>query len=159
MPTVMATVEHQTDEYAPCADSWTREFFSEEHIVHTMQHLLHDSTYSVDYLCRLCVTASQDHAVLAFNLQGLMPFANHPEFVFPFTSMSLSQLQTLWRQCLAMPDTMVCEYDVDVYVLKLTHEQMTADHALLLFAVACILIRGLSQTKEFDCVIMCVFLT
>jgi hypothetical protein len=73
--------------------------------------------------------------------------------------MSLSQLQTLCRQCRAMPDAMVCEYDVDVYVLKLTHEQMTADHALLLFAVACILIRGLSQTKEFDCVIMCVFLT
>ena len=88
-----------------------------------------------------------------------MPFANHPEFVFPFASMSLSQIQTLRRQCRAMPDAMVCEYDVDVYVLKLTEEQVAVDHTLLLFAAACILLRGLSQTRALDRGIMCAYLT
>jgi hypothetical protein len=56
-----------------------------------------------------------------------------------------------------MPDVMVCECDVDVYVLKLSQERFAVDHALLLFAAACILIRGLSQTKAFDHGIMHVF--
>jgi hypothetical protein len=159
MPAAMATQEHQADDYTTCTDSWLQEFFSEERIVRTMQHLLQGSTYTVDDLCRLCVAASQDHVVLAFNLQGLMPFANHPEFVFPFASMSLSQIQTLRRQCRAMPDAMVCEYDVDVYVLKLTQEQVAVDHTLLLFAAACILLRGLSQTRALDRGIMCAYLT
>jgi hypothetical protein len=77
----MATVEHQADEHAPVADSWTSEFFSEEHIVHTMQHLLYGSTHSIDDLCRLCVAASQDHVVLALNLQGMIEGAGEDIYI------------------------------------------------------------------------------
>jgi hypothetical protein len=64
MPTVMTTVEHEADAHGCVTGSWTCEFFGEENIVHTMQHLLHGSTQSVDDLCRLCVVASQDHVEL-----------------------------------------------------------------------------------------------
>jgi hypothetical protein len=129
------------------ASSWTAEFFDEQHIVDTFQRLLQDTAQSVEDLCRLCVAAREDSIVLAFNLHGLMPFANNPEFVFPFSRMTLRQLQVLRRHCKSLPDAMACEYDVDVYVLKISPENFEVDHALLLFAAACLLLKGLSQTQ------------
>jgi len=85
--------------------------------------------------------------VLAFSLYGLMPFANNAEFVFPFASMSLRQLQALRRHCHNLPDTMACEYAVDVYVLKIAPENYEVDHALLIFAAACVMLKGLCETK------------
>ena len=127
--------------------AWTAEFFEEQSIVNTFQHLLSGSTSSVEDLCRLCVAAREDNVVLAMNLHGLMPFANHPEFVFPFAAMSRQQLRALRRDGRALPDAMACEYDVDVYLLKASEAGFAVDHALLLFAAACILLRGLSQTQ------------
>jgi hypothetical protein len=126
---------------------WTDEFFSEEHIIGTFQHLLHDTPKTVENLCRLCVAAREDRVVLAFSLYGLMPFANNSEFVFQFANMSLRQLQALRRHCLQLPDTMACEYAVDVYVLKIAPENYEVDHALLIFAAACLILKGLCETK------------
>ena len=126
---------------------WADEFFGEEHIVGTFQYLLHDTPRAVEDLCRLCVAAREDRVVLAFSLYGLMPFANNAEFVFPFASMSLRQLQALRRHCHNLPDTMACEYAVDVYVLKITPENYAVDHALLVFAAACVMLKGLCETR------------
>ena len=127
--------------------AWTAEFFEEESIVNTFQNLLHASSCSVEDLCRLCVAAREDNVVLAMNLQGLMPFANNPEFVFPFAAMKGQQLRALRRAGRTLPDAMACEYDMDVYVLKVSQPAFAVDHALLLFAAGCILLRGLSQTQ------------
>lgn len=134
----------QTESYA---ESWTKEFFGEENIVNTFQHLLHDTAQSVDDLCRLCHAARDDNIVLAMSLIGLMPFANNPEFVFPFSAMNQMQLKALRQDCTMLPDAMACEYDVDVYVLKIRQENFEVDHSLLIFAAAVILYKGLGQTK------------
>ncbi len=49
----------------PC---WADEFFGEEHVVSTFQHLLHDSPKNVEDLSRLCIAAREDSVVLAFNI-------------------------------------------------------------------------------------------
>ena len=128
----------------PC---WADEFFGEEHVVSTFQHLLHDSPKNVEDLSRLCIAAREDSVVLAFNIHGLMPFANNAEFVFPFACMSARQLQALRRRCQQLPDSMACEYAVDMYVLKIAPDDYAVDHALLIFAASCILLKGLCQTK------------
>ena len=73
--------------------------------------------------------------------------ANNPEFVYPFAAMSQQQLRALRRASRRLPDAMACEYDVDVYVLKIEQDHFEVDHALLIFAAACVLAKGLSQTK------------
>jgi hypothetical protein len=128
-------------------ETWTQAFFDEENIVNSFQHLLHDTAQSVDDLCRLCLAACQDNIVLAMNLTGLMPFANNPEFVFPFSAMNQRQLQALRHDSKMLPDAMACEYDVDVYVLKIRQDNFEIDHPLLVFAAAVILYKGLGQTK------------
>ena len=117
---MLAADAHSTRD--PC---WADEFFGEEHVVSTFQHLLHDSPKNVEDLSRLCIAAREDSVVLAFNIHGLMPFANNTEFVFPFA----------------------CEYAVDMYVLKIAPDNYAVDHALLIFAASCILLKGLCQTK------------
>jgi len=129
---------------------WADEFFGEEHLVSTFQHLLHDSPKTFEDLSRLCVAAREDRVVLAFNLHGLMPFANNAEFVFPFACMSARQLKTLRRRCREVSDVMACEYAVDVYVLRIAPDNYAIDHALLIFAAACILLKGLCETKTLS---------
>ena len=51
-----------------------------------------------------------------------MPFANHPQFVFSFSAMSLLQLQVIRRESQLLPDSLVCDYDVDIYLLKMSPE-------------------------------------
>jgi hypothetical protein len=143
----MAAVTGGDETRPTCNPEWTDDFFDEQNIVSTFQHLLHGTAHSVEDLCRLCVTACEDHVVLALNLHGLIPFANNPEFMIPFANMSQRQLQALRRDCKKLPDAMACEYDVDAYVLKIPQVQFQIDHSLLLFAAAVLLYKGLSQTK------------
>lgn len=131
------------------AQAWQTEFFSEENIVNTFQSFLNDTAIdaSVDSLCRLCLAAREDNIVLAMNLNGLMPFAHNPEFIFPFSRMSQKQVQALRHDWKKVTDVMACDYDVDVYVLKVRQEDFQIDHSLLLFAAAVILYKGLVQTQ------------
>ncbi len=131
----------------PAARDWTSEFFDELAIVDTFQHLLQTTQQTVEDLCRLCVAAREDRVVLAFSVHGLMPFANHPEYVFDFSKMSHRQLQSLRWHYKNLPDTMTCEYDVDLYVLKRSPENFEIEHTLVLFAAGCLLVKGLSQVK------------
>ena len=77
--------------------------------------------------------------MLAFTVQGLVPFANHPEFVFYFSGMSCLQLQAIRRESQLLRDAVVCDYNVDIYLLKMSPEDFEVDHALLLFAAGCLL--------------------
>ncbi len=86
--------------------------------------------------------------MLAFTIQGLVPFANHPQFVFAFSAMSLLQLQAIRRESQLLPDAFACDYDVDIYLLKLSPGDFEVDHALLLFAAGCLLLKGLSTIKQ-----------
>lgn len=131
----------------PAASDWTSEFFDELAIVDTFQHLLQTTQQTVEDLCRLCVAAREDRVVLAFSVHGLMPFANHPEYVFDFSKMSHRQLQSLRWHYKNLPDTMTCEYDVDLYVLKRSPENFEIEHALVLFAAGCLLLKGLCKTN------------
>ena len=143
----MACVKTTSMNMESYAEKWTEVFFDEEHIVNTFQNLLHDTSQSVDDLCRLCLAACEDKIVLAMNVTGLMPFANNPEFVFPFAAMSHKQLEALRTDCKMLPDAMACEYDVDLYVLKIRQNNFEIDHSLLIFAAAVILYKGMSETK------------
>ena len=127
---------------------WTSHFFDEEHIVDTFQNLLAYTPQTVEDLYRLCVAAREDRIVLAFTVQGLVPFANHPEFVFCYSGMSCLQLQAIRRESQLLRDTLVCDYDVDIYLLKMSPEDFEVDHALLLFAAGCLLLQGLSTIKQ-----------
>ena len=137
----------QSPTATPTARGWTAEFFDEHSIVNSFQCLLQNTTCSVEDLCRMCVAAREDRVVLAFNVHGLMPFATHPEYVFEFSRMNLRQLQSLRKHYKDLPDSMTCEYDVDMYVLKASPENYEIEHDLLLFAAGCILLKGLCQTK------------
>jgi hypothetical protein len=127
---------------------WTSHFFDEEHIVDTFQNLLAYTPQTVEDLYRLCVAAREDRIVLAFTVQGLVPFANHPEFVFCYSGMSCLQLQAIRRESQLLRDTLVCDYDVDIYLLKMSLDDFEVDHALLLFAAGCLLLKGLSTIKQ-----------
>jgi len=140
---MQSPIRHDTAE----SESWAAEFFDENFIVNTFQCLLQNTAQSVEDLCRLCVAAREDRVVLAFNVHGLMPFATHPEYVFEFSKMNVRQLRSLRKHYRDLPDTMTCEYDVDMYVLKASPENYQIEHELLLFAAGCILLKGLSQTK------------
>jgi hypothetical protein len=122
-------------------------FFAESNIVHTLQHLLSNTPQDVEDLCKLCVAASEDSVVMALNMQGLMPFANHPEFVYPYSCMSMQQLRALKGHCVSAHPGIACQYDNDAFLLSIFPEAMSLDKGLLLFAGACILLRGLSQTN------------
>jgi len=61
--------------------------------------------------------------------------------------MNQKQVQTLLRDSKKLPDAMACEYDVDVYVLNIPQTYYEIDHALLLFAAAVVLLKGISTTK------------
>ena len=123
-------------------------FFAESNIVHTLQHLLSHTTQNVEDLSKLCIAASEDSVVMALNVHGLMPFANHPEFVYPYSCMSSEQLQALKGHCVSAHAGIACQYDNDVFLLNIFPEAMSLDKGLLLFAGACILLRGLSHEHD-----------
>ena len=134
-------------------------FFGESNIVHTLQHLLSHTAQNVEDLCKLCVAASEDSVVMALNVHGLMPFTNHPELVYPYSCMNIEQLQALKGHCASAHAGIACQYDNDVFLLNIFPEAMSLDKGLLLFAVACILLRGLSQTNTTHSGVVYLFLS
>ena len=90
-------------------------FFAESNIVHTLQHLLSHTAQNVEDLCKLCVAASEDSVVMALNVHGLMPFANHPEFVYPYSCMSIEQLQALKGHCVSALAGIACPLGICNY--------------------------------------------
>ena len=62
--------------------TWTREFFHEENIMHTLQCLLRSGGRTIEDLCRMCIDASASDVVPALTPEGLMPFSNNYGYVF-----------------------------------------------------------------------------
>ena len=63
--------------------TWTREFFHEENIMHTLQCLLRSGGRTIEDLCRMCIDASASDVVPALTPEGLMPFSNNYGSVVP----------------------------------------------------------------------------
>lgn len=128
-------------------EDWSVQFFDEDNIVSTLQHLLHRTGRSVEDLCQLCFVAEQCPLVFALTLEGLVPFANHSEYLFPYAKMNRRQLQTLCAQSksLTVEDSMRAVYIDDFYIVRVTTKLGKVDSVLMIFAAACILARGLGQ--------------
>ena len=94
--------------------TWTREFFHEENIMHTLQCLLRSGGRTIEDLCRMCIDASASDVVPALTPEGLMPFSNNYGYVFRYEDMNKKQIRALR----AVVETMAAENRV----MRCVHE-------------------------------------
>lgn len=125
--------------------SWNDAFFDEHNIVNTMQCLLIDTSKTIEDLSALCVAMHNNNVVLSFTHRGLMPIASAHMYIFPYTKMNKEQLRIL--RC-AIAQT---EKTFKAVFQELTYNvhgmpQAKVDSVVILFAVNCLLLHGLSTS-------------
>lgn len=137
---------------APCSarDEWISEFFTAEHIVHTLQSLLRNGGHTISDLCKLCVAANASDLVPAFTPEGLMPFSNNYGYVFRYSDMSRRQLRALVAVIDGMKTSersMRCVHENDFYIIPLCCNFVRVDDEVLLFGACTFMQKQLMHTR------------
>ena len=110
--------------------------------MNSVQCMLLETSKTVEDLIELCAAMLKNEIVLCFAHEGLMPIASNHMFYFPYTKMNKRQLQALRSESKNQHKTFEALYDHNKYIV---HGELMPkiDHVLVLFAVSCILARGL----------------
>jgi hypothetical protein len=137
--------ETMQNDHTESVRTWFDEFFDENNIVNTIQHLLLQNDDTIEDLCVFITTANKSTIIMAMTSEGLVPFAGDHMYVFPFSRMNKAQLSALVREVQTCYSSFSCNYSHDQYVVC-DRRHFKIDHATLLFGAACIVFYGLGNT-------------
>jgi hypothetical protein len=129
--------------------TWTREFFHEENIMHTLQCLLRSGGRTIEDLCRMCIDASASDVVPALTPEGLMPFSNNYGYVFRYEDMNKKQiraLRTVVETMAAENRVMRCVHENNFYVVPLNKNFIKIKDEVLVFGAASFMSKCLTHT-------------
>jgi hypothetical protein len=139
LPTEDAPGASQTRDAEGADEEWSKHFFDEENIVHSLQSLLRNGGHAIDDLCKLCIDASASDIVAALTPEGLMPFSNNYGYVFKYEHMTKSQIRALVQviESMAAQNRMMrCVHENNFYVVPLNKNFVKIRDEVLLFGAA-----------------------